>query len=273
MRISRLDPSDLDDCLVLATSRGWAPEQRKWALLFDAGEVYGMRDPGGGLAGCVALTRYGEGLAIVGMMLVAERCGRRGLGGRLMEHALEAAGAATVFLYATVFGQPLYERLGFRALGTVTTSIGEFTGARAGATRAATPADRAAIDALDAGAIGADRTRLLDGYLALAEQVRVLERDGAVRGFAAGALNGGTLVVGPAVAPDAEAARALIADVAARAAGTVRLDLEQRDDGLLAWAARHGVAPQDTTALMVHGERELPGDRARLVLPAMLALG
>src|SRR5688500_16564279 len=99
--IDRLTREDLDACLALAESRGWRAERRRWELLFAAGEVFGIRDAGVGLAGCVSLVRYGRGLAAVGMMLVAERCERRGLGGRLMAHALAAAGDATVFLYAT----------------------------------------------------------------------------------------------------------------------------------------------------------------------------
>jgi GNAT superfamily N-acetyltransferase len=271
--IDRLAPAELDACIALARSRAWRPERRKWALLFEVGEVYGIRDPAGGLAGSVTLTRYGDGLAVVSMMLVAERFGRRGLGRRLMDHVLRQAGDATVFLYATPLGRPLYEQLGFRSLGAVTTSVGVFGGAAAGGTRPATAADRAAIGALDAAASGADRTRLLDGYLALAEQLRVIERDGEVRGFAAAAANPDHVVVGPLVAPDLDAARTLIADVAARIDGAIRLDLDHRHDGLLEWAAAHGVAPQDTTWLMVHGDRELPGDRARLILPVMLALG
>jgi GNAT superfamily N-acetyltransferase len=271
--IDRLAPAELDACIALARSRGWRPERRKWALLFEVGEVYGIRDPAGGLAGSVTLTRYGDGLAVVSMMLVAERFGRRGLGRRLMDHVLRQAGDATVFLYATPLGRPLYEQLGFRSLGAVTTSVGVFGGAAPGGTRPATAADRAAIGALDAAASGADRTRLLDGYLELAEQLRVIERDGEVRGFAAAAANPDHIVVGPLVAPDLDAARTLIADVAARIDGAIRLDLDRRHDGLLEWAAAHGVAPQDTTWLMVHGDRELPGDRARLILPVMLALG
>jgi GNAT superfamily N-acetyltransferase len=271
--IERLAEPDLDACLALAASRGWQPDRHRWQLLVEAAELHGIRDPAGGLAGCVALTRYGSGLAAVGMMLVAERFGRQGLGRRLMEHVLERAGDAVVFLYATPFGRPLYERLGFRSVGTATTSIGHFRGGAPGGTRAATPGDHDAVVALDAAALGADRGGMLRRFLASASQLRVLERDGALRGFAAASTHGDATVVGPLVAPDLGAARTLIADVAARVDGPVRLDLDDRHDGLREWAADHGVEPRDGVWLMVRGERELPGDRARLVLPMMLAAG
>ena len=271
--ITRLAIADLDAWLELARDREWQPERRKWALLFEVGEVYGIRDPAGGLAGSVALTRYGPGLAIVGMTLVAARFGGRGLGRRLMTHVLARAGDATVFLYATALGRPLYERLGFRTVGAVTTSVGRFTGAPAGGTRAAEERDRDAILALDAAAVGADRGDLLARYFRLAEQVRVIERDGAVCGFAAAAPNVGSVVVGPLIAPDVAAARTLIADVGSAIDAPIRLDLAQRGDGLSEWAQKQGVAPRSDTALMVHGERDLPGARERVVLPVMQALG
>ncbi len=273
MEIDRLAAPDLDACLALAGSRGWRPDRRRWELVLAGAELHGIRDPAGGLAGCVALTRYGPGLAVVGMMLVAEPFERRGLGRRLMEHVLARAGDATVVLYATRFGRPLDERLGFRTAGAVTTCIGPWRGEAPGGTRAATEADHAAIAALDAEALGADRTALLRRCLALADALHVLERDGAVRGFAAAARSGDTLVAGPVVAPDLDAARTLIAGVAARAGGPVRLDLDHRHDGLVAWAGRHGAAPGDEVALMVHGARDVPGERARLIVPMALALG
>jgi hypothetical protein len=190
-----------------------------------------------------------------------------------MGHVLEQAGDTTVFLYATPMGRPLYEKVGFRAVGSVTTSVGRFTGPPSGGTRPAEPRDRDAILALDAVAVGVDRTDLLTRYFGLAEQLRVIERDGAVRGFAAAAANVENVVVGPLVAPDLDVARTLIADVASAIDAPVRLDLDQRHDGLLEWAAERGVTPANDTSLMVGGGRDLPGARERLILPVMQALG
>src|ERR1700735_3929262 len=92
--VRRLSPADLAACVELTVDRDWPPEPDKWRLLFAVGEVYGVDDPAGGLAGTVVLTRYGPGLAAVGMMVVASRHGRRGLGGRLLSFALEQADGA-----------------------------------------------------------------------------------------------------------------------------------------------------------------------------------
>ena len=88
-----------------------------------------------------------------------------------------------------------------------------------------------------------------------------------MRGFAAAAANVDNVVVGPLVAPDLDAARTLIADVASAIDAPVRLDLDHRHDGLREWARERGVAPSYDTSVMVHGDGELPGARERLVLP------
>ena len=82
--IRRLGPGDLKRCVALSVDRGWSPERSKWSLLLAASEVFGVDAPDGhGLAGAVVLTRWGAGpRRRSGMMLVAARYGRRGLGRR-----------------------------------------------------------------------------------------------------------------------------------------------------------------------------------------------
>ncbi len=128
--IRRLTPADVPACVDLAADRGWAPEISKWRLHFMISDVFGVDDPAGdGLAGMVVLTRYGPSLAVIGMMVVASRYGRQGLGRQLMLHVMAAAGPAVVYLTATSFGRPLYERLGFVPLDSITRHVGVFTGA------------------------------------------------------------------------------------------------------------------------------------------------
>jgi|SRR5450755_2507733 hypothetical protein len=59
--IRRLGLEDLKACLALSADREWAAEERKWALLLDAAESYGIDDPDGALTGAVVLARYGPG--------------------------------------------------------------------------------------------------------------------------------------------------------------------------------------------------------------------
>jgi len=287
--VRRLGPQDLKRCVALSVDRGWSPEKRKWALLLEAAEAFGVDAPDGGrgsgaLAGAVVLTRYGADLASVGMMLVAARHGRRGLGRALMTHVLAEAGDATVTLFATDLGKPLYERLGFRAIRRNATFTGPFqAGPRGPAsdnskmrTRPAVDdADMAAILEVDKAAFGADRSHLLTRLPAFAEQLLVLETGDGVSGFAAAWRNDTATVIGPVVAPGGAAARLLIADLATPVRGRVRLDVDpDRADRpeLPAWAVRHGLDPSGVTTVMAHGDRNPPGDQARLFTPVSVAL-
>jgi GNAT superfamily N-acetyltransferase len=199
--IARLGSDDLAACLDLAADRGWPRSHRKWSFLLAAGEAYGLRDRDG-LVGSVILSRFGPSLAWIGMTLVARRWNRRGLGGALMRHVMAAAGADTIALHATDIGRPLYEALGFRAVGPIFTHRGHFAGAgtRTGRTRPFTGADLDAVRRLDAEVTGADRSRLLAGYLRFAGQVRVVETDGVITGYAGSWRDGETVVVGPVIA-------------------------------------------------------------------------
>ena len=161
--IRRLEPGDLKRCVALSVDRGWSPERSKWSLLLDASEAFGVDAPDGrGLAGAVVLTRWGPDLASVGMMLVAARYGRRGLGRALMEHVISEAGEATVTLFATDMGRPLYEKLGFQPVRRTVSFAGQFRLARTdnskktrhgGFARPAAEADLPSILAVDRGGL------------------------------------------------------------------------------------------------------------------------
>jgi GNAT superfamily N-acetyltransferase len=277
--IRRLGPADLDACAALAVSRDWGPERRKWSLLLEAAEPYGIDAPDGSLAGAVVLARYGPALASVGMMLVAEKYGRQGLGGRLMAHLLDQAGDATVFLTATRTGRPLYAKLGFRVTGGSATFLGRFRPddrwpADSDPTRPAHEDDLPALAQIDRPAFGADREYLLRRLFTFTDQLRILERDGQPVAYAGTWPNDGTDVIGPLVAPDLEAAQTLITSVAQRASNPVRVDFDPTRSALTAWARSHGLAIVNETAFMVHGTPwPPPGPRDRLFCPITVALG
>ncbi|HTW04355.1 MAG TPA: GNAT family N-acetyltransferase [Streptosporangiaceae bacterium] len=275
--VEPLTAADLPGCMALAVDRAWTAEEHKWRLLFELGTVYGVRDETGAPAGVVVLTRYGEDLAAIGMMLVAARYGRQGIGRRIMTHVLAEADGATVFLNATTMGRPLYERLGFVPVGSTHTFAGELAvpPGHEPTSRPAEPGDLAAIRRLDAQANGVDRPRLVRFLPGFTEQLRVIEHDGGIAGYAGGWRNTDGLNIGPVIADRAEDAAALIADVAAAAAGggPVRIDLGGQHPRLSEWAAGHGLALRRIEPVMMHGGTALPGDRSRWFASLMQATG
>ncbi|MER6343563.1 GNAT family N-acetyltransferase [Streptomyces sp. NPDC001595] len=276
--IRRLTPNDIPDCVALAVDRGWPAEPRRWALLLDIGEGWGVTAADGSLIASVVLTRHGR-VGAVGMMLVASAHERRGLGRRLMEQVLRAAEPLdSVFLYATPAGRPLYERLGFRKVREVANHIGAFVPDATPAEVVTVPLPPGAegeLHALDTDVLGFDRARLLKALPRFAERIRVVRHPehGHVTAYAAAWHNAGRLAVGPVVAPDPPTARVLITDLAAGAGLPVRLECAlDAGPALRAWAAERGLAEVDRSTVLVRG-RDLPTDGTRMVAPFMQTLG
>jgi GNAT superfamily N-acetyltransferase len=287
--IRHLGPDDLKRCAALSVDRGWSPEQAKWSLLLAASEVFGVDAPDGrGLAGAVVLTRWAADYASVGMMLVAARYERRGLGKALMEHLLCAAGDdATVTLFATDMGRPLYEKLGFAAVRRNVSFAGRFRPSpdpgssqqrgTSGTVRAATEADLPAILALDRAAFGGDRGQVLTRLPAFADQLAVLEAGGpagqGIAGYAAAWRNTpASTVIGPLVAPDGAAAKGLVAALAAKTSMPVRLDLDPDRPELPGWAHARGLEPVGRNVVMARGGPAARGIPGQLFAPISVAL-
>ncbi|MEV5850030.1 GNAT family N-acetyltransferase [Streptomyces sp. NPDC051985] len=278
--IRRLTPRDLTACADLSEDRGWPREEHKWRLLLTAGKGYGIDDPAGGLVAACVITEYGPGerpeLGAVGMVLVAERHSRQGVGRRLMRHIVSAAGTTPLTLYATPYGRPLYEELGFKTTGRSEMLSGLFTagGSEPGvATRAATAEDLGAILRLDEEVFGADRTPLITRLPAFSDQLRVAVDDGRVVGYAAAWPNMDTHVVGPLIADDMETAKSLIASLAARTDRPLRTDIDVRHEQLRAWAKERGLASVAMNTVMAYGITEPPGDWTRRFAPLTVAAG
>ena len=278
--IRRLTPRDLTACADLSENRGWPREEHKWGLLLTAGTGYGIDDPDGGLVTACVVTSYGPrdrpALAAIGMVLVAERHARQGVGRRLMRHVVGELGTTPVTLHATPYGRPLYEELGFKTAGRAEMVRGRFVpGGPASevATRAATAEDLTAILRLDEEVFGTDRTHMITRLPAFADRLRVAEENGRVIGYAAAWPNLDNHVVGPLIARDTETAKALIASLATHVDGPLRTDIDVRHEELLAWVKERGLAPTGFNAVMTYGIAELPGDWTRRFAPLTVAAG
>ncbi|MGA5505194.1 GNAT family N-acetyltransferase [Streptomyces umbrinus] len=278
--IRRLTPRDLSACADLSENRGWPREEHKWGLLLTAGTGYGIDDPDGGLVTACVVTSYGPqdrpALAAIGMVLVAERHARQGVGRRLMRHVVAELGTTPVTLHATPYGRPLYEELGFKTTGRAEMVRGHFVPGDPEpevATRAATAEDLTAILRLDEEVFGTDRTHMITRLPAFADQLRVAEENGRIIGYAAAWPNLDNHVVGPLIARDTETAKALIASLAAHVDGPLRTDIDVRHEELLAWVKERGLAPTGFNAVMTYGIAELPGDWTRRFAPLTVAAG
>ncbi|MFH8837423.1 GNAT family N-acetyltransferase [Streptomyces sp. NPDC017868] len=275
--VRRLALEDLLACADLSENRSWPREEHKWGLLLTAGTGYGIDDPEGpGLAACSVVTSYGPGLAAIGMVLVAERYARQGLGRRLMRHVLAEAGDTPLTLYATPNGQPLYEQLGFTETSRSEMVRGRFTFTAPAPdvpVRPATAEDLPAILRLDQEVFGLDRTHMITRLPAFSDHLRVAEDGGEIIGFAAAWPNMDTHVIGPLIARDPGTAQALIASLATATDRPLRTDIDVRHTSLLSWAKENGIGTVTTTSVMVRSLPDLPGDWRRRFAPLTVAAG
>lgn len=275
-RVRALGLSDLPACQAVALTRDWTDSEPKWRLLLTAGDGFGIDDPDGGLAGVVVLTRYPPDVAVVGMLIVAARHARRGLGRALMQHCVTHAADDVVYLYATKDGRPLYEKLDFHIADAVIKHAGQFQPGMlppGTVVRPPRPADRHEVLRLDRAAFGADRAALLAALGTVADQVVVAQDQRGIVGHAAAWRTDGALTIGPVVGRDDAVAQALIQAAASGQPGTVRVDIHERCAALSRWAVERGLLGGSQVPLMVHRGRPLPGDRGQLYAPVMLGLG
>ena len=274
--IRELTADDLAAAHGLSRAVGWAHRLEDWRFVHGLGRGLAI-DADGVLVGTGLYWPFGDGFATLGLVIVAPERQGAGIGRRMMTGLLEAIGPRTTLLIATDAGAPLYEKLGFAALGTVHQHQGECiapdeplpAGWRI---RPAMPADVPVLAALDARATGLARDHVLHALLAIAEGV-VLEQDGTPVGFAICRAFGRGRLVGPVVAPDDAAARALVGHWMGVHRGTfLRLDIPAGSD-LGPWLAAHGMPEIAPGITMARGPAPAAGRGARLFGLINQALG
>ena len=204
--------ADLPRAAALSARIGWNQVEADWRVFLRMGAVRALDD---GAADCLSATAavlpFGRDLAWISMVLVRPDRRREGLATALMRWALdELATTRCIALDATPAGREVYRRLGFE-------DVFGFTRWSLPAAAAMTPAiavrpieerDWPALLALDAACFGAPRAALLRDFARRMPQAAftlpgcegfVLARDGLR-----------APQIGPVVAPDANAALALI---------------------------------------------------------------
>jgi hypothetical protein len=228
--------------------------------------MVGVRDDAGGLLACAGIFPY-PGLASLGLVMVRPEAQGRGLGRHVTAACVELAGDVPVVLAATEAGRPLYERLGFHTVGTLHKM---FAAAWTPLDRATAVADGlpdlARTIALDAAALGTPRATFLTARVAQACD-RACMGDGA--GFALAVQAPEVRVIGPVVAPDAEAALTLVDALARRHAGRLRIDVPSEHGGLVeALQARGFVLDRVVPVMALRAERLPRGDGTRFAIAA-----
>lgn len=259
----------LEGALALSREMSWPYRLEDWAVALDIGKGFALvRDRH--VIGTAAWWPYGEKGASAGMIIVSGAEQGRGYGARLMDAVLGEAGSRVIQLNSTAEGRLLYERRGFHPIGTIHQHQGLVSaaafGPAASPVRPAASCDHPAIAARDHDATGWDRKAMLDRLLKTAD-AWVLERGGAVRGYAMSRLFGRGHVIGPVIADDPADARALIEAALAPLAGRfARIDTASTT-GLSDWLVTLGLERVNEALTMERGlSAPLPGPARRFAL-------
>jgi GNAT superfamily N-acetyltransferase len=262
----------VDELLMLAYE---APSRRRELELYLSVQPDGwfVIEEGGEIVAAAGAIAYG-GFCWIGLVATHPAAQGRGLATRLSRHLLEWAtsrGCVTVALDASDAGRPVYERLGFRALGPTVELVrdaGRRPHARSGADRLE-PGDLDAILALDRVTFGGDRGTLLR---ALAREYRdsaYVTRDR--RGRLTGYLVEREQLIGPGCAGDMTSAKRLVHST--RNDGHEQRLLVPLESGFLDALLELGLVERRRLTHMRLGDLEIPGARRQLIAQLSFAAG
>jgi GNAT superfamily N-acetyltransferase len=260
LHIHRMALGDLALGVRLKNQAGWNQTEADWRRMIDlqpdgcfVAELDGQ--PVGTTTTCIF-----DSIGWIAMVLVEESARGRGIGTRLMEHALtylDRSGVRTARLDATPLGRPVYEKLGF---------VAEYELARWEGTRArlesgenvisANVEQLEAVVAIDCQVTGTNRRRLLERiYHERPEAIRLLIAGRTVTGYLATRIGSRAVQIGPVVALDEEAGRALLDSAMACSAGRhMFLDIPADNTPATRWAEAQGFRVQRTFTRMRRGE-------------------
>ena len=238
-----LTAADTHACWQLSQALRWPHREADWQQFITWANAHGAAlavRADGRLIGCGLAWQWGQEQGSIGMVIVDAAWQRRGIGKRLFKSLLQALEGRDVMLQATAQGRPLYESLGFSAIGHArqfhghwqppTEAVPTVSLAADERTRLLQPQDVPALLAYDQRERGLVRPALLQALLAQmdADEHCAVSMDAHGRLCGYGILRrfGRGWVVGPLLADGADRAVALVKRLTQERTGDfIRIDL------------------------------------------------
>ena len=265
--LDTLTAADTHACWQLSQALPWPHREADWQQFITWAKAQGAAlavRADGRLIGCGLAWQWGDEQGSIGMVIVDNAWQRRGIGKRLFKGLLQALEGRDVMLQATAQGRPLYESLGFTAIGHARQFHGHWQPpVEAGPTsslatdeltRLLQPQDLPALLAYDQRERGLTRPALLQALLAQMdadERCAVsMDAHGRLCGYGILRRFGRGWVVGPLLADGADRAVALVRLLTQERTGDfVRIDLAAHTR---AFPVSHGQAQAQAQAQAGH---------------------
>ena len=241
--LDTLTAADTHACWQLSQALRWPHREADWQQFISWAKAHGATlavRADGQLIGCGLAWQWGHDQGSIGMVIVDAAWQRRGIGKRLFKGLLQALEGRDVMLQATAQGRPLYESLGFTAIGHARQFHGHWqppveaaptvSPATDERTRLLQQQDLPALLAYDQRERGLARPALLQALLAQMdadERCAVsVDAQGRLCGYGILRRFGRGWVVGPLLADGADRAVALVKRLTQERTGDfVRIDL------------------------------------------------
>lgn len=271
----RLDSSNIHECIRLAESQHWPAEVMTWSLLFNIGNVYGVRDDAGTLVGVVGVVRYDRNLATIGGLLVAPGYEGLGLGSFLTRFAIASVRPiGRIWLTATDQAKSLYSHLDFVEVGQCVRYAGYFDNSisKLNKCRDVRCADIEDIVNFDKKLTGSDRSSLISAIFSIAEISAILHDSERVMAYGMVWRSAGELVIGPVVGDDAASLLRMLDHLKSRIHGNVRIEIDLKNRLAVDWAIRSGLVACSSTAIMINETLSPIFRHSSLTIPATRAL-
>lgn len=118
--LDTLTAADTHACWQLSQALRWPHREADWQQFISWAKAHGAAlavRADGQLIGCGLAWQWGHEQGSIGMVIVDDAWQRRGIGKQLFRGLLQALEGRDVMLQATAQGRPLYESLGFTAIG------------------------------------------------------------------------------------------------------------------------------------------------------------
>ena len=265
--LDALTAADIHTCWQLSQALRWPHREADWQQFISWAKAHGAAlavRADGQLIGCGLAWQWGHEQGSIGMVIVDNAWQRQGIGKRLFRGLLQALEGRDVMLQATAQGRPLYESLGFSAIGHARQFHGHWQPPTETAptsslatdelTRLLQPQDLPALLAYDQRERGLTRPALLQALLAQMdadERCAVsVDEQGRLCGYGILRRFGRGWVVGPLLADGADRAVALVKRLIQERTGDfVRIDLAA---DTRAFPVSHGQAQAQAQAQAGH---------------------
>ncbi|MCF6327695.1 MAG: GNAT family N-acetyltransferase [Devosiaceae bacterium] len=267
----QLNLDDVDDALKLSIEAGWNQIDKDWQLFISKGKAIGFRNSSGQLVASAATLPYQNNFGFISMVLVTKNWRRQGLATQLVNNCIELLKSQQLIpvLDATIEGAKVYRHQGFLPLFDLNRwqLIPELSKPDTNSADLSTPEfDIEKLQKLDAGAVGASRSHILDDFCSRSgTRIEVLDDES---GFGLMRSGRNAAQIGPVIAPTQSAAISLLERLMSHTSGPIYIDVPTMADQVGQWLKNRGFTIQRGFIRMAQGRAKPFGNPAHLLASA-----